>query len=81
TWQRLLGARPLLSSISGCTQKFTDVSAPVQEPYSNYIDGELTPEEIEAGPSASAYLKIGDQKQVFVVLAFAEQNPLTGNTQ
>ncbi|MDF4881421.1 YjbF family lipoprotein, partial [Vibrio parahaemolyticus] len=29
---------------------------------------------------ASAYLKIGDQKQVFVVLAFAEQNPLTGNT-
>lgn len=61
--------------------KFNDVSATVQEAYGNYIDVELTPEEVEAVPYASAYLKIGDQKQVFVVLAFAEQNPLTGNTQ
>ncbi|HCH1499072.1 TPA: YjbF family lipoprotein [Vibrio parahaemolyticus] len=80
-WIRLLIALPLLSSIFGCTQKFNDVSATVQEAYGNYIDVELTPEEIEAVPYASAYLKIGDQKQVFVVLAFAEQNPLTGNTQ
>ncbi|MEK2079342.1 YjbF family lipoprotein [Vibrio parahaemolyticus] len=80
-WMRLLIALPLLSSIFGCTQKFNDVSATVQEAYGNYIDVELTPEEIEAVPYASAYLKIGDQKQVFVVLAFAEQNPLTGHTQ
>ncbi|MCQ9084837.1 YjbF family lipoprotein [Vibrio harveyi] len=80
-WMRLLIALPLLSSIFGCTQKFNDVSATVQEAYGNYIDVELTPEEIEAVPYASAYLKIGDQKQVFIVLAFAEQNPLTGNTQ
>lgn len=80
-WMRLLIALPLLSSIFGCTQKFNDVSATVQEAYGNYIDVELTPEEIEAVPYASAYLKIGSQKQVFVVLAFAEQNPLTGNTQ
>ncbi|EJO2022775.1 YjbF family lipoprotein [Vibrio parahaemolyticus] len=80
-WMRLLIALPLLSLIFGCTQKFNDVSATVQEAYSNYIDVELTPEEIEAVPYASAYLKIGDQKQVFVVLAFAEKNPLTGNTQ
>ncbi|ELB2734419.1 TPA: YjbF family lipoprotein [Vibrio alginolyticus] len=80
-WMRLLIALPLLSSIFGCTQKFNDVSATVQEAYGNYIDVELTPEEIEAVPYASAYLKIGNQKQVFVVLAFAEPNPLTGNTQ
>ena len=80
-WMRLLIALPLMSSIFGCTQKFNDVSATVQEAYSNYIDVELTSEEIEAVPYASAYLKIGDQKQVFVVLAFAEKNPLTGNTQ
>ncbi|MPS38846.1 YjbF family lipoprotein [Vibrio sp. VGrn 2] len=80
-WMRLLIALPLLSSIFGCTQKFNDVSATVQEAYGNYIDVELTPEEIEAVPYASAYLKIGSQKQVFVVLAFAEPNPLTGNTQ
>ncbi|EPA1952429.1 YjbF family lipoprotein [Vibrio alginolyticus] len=80
-WMRLLIVLPLLSSIFGCTQKFNDVSATVQEAYGNYIDVELTPKEIEAVPYASAYLKIGDQKQVFVVLAFAEQNPLTGNAQ
>ncbi|QRZ21178.1 YjbF family lipoprotein [Vibrio sp. sp1] len=80
-WMRLLIVLPLLSSIFGCTQKFNDVSATVQEAYGNYIDVELTPEEIEAVPYASAYLKIGNQKQVFVVLAFAEPNPLTGNTQ
>ncbi len=72
---------PAISLMFGCTQKFNDVSATVQEAYGNYINIELTSKEIEAIPYASAYLKIGDQKQVFVVLAFAEQNPLTGKTQ
>ena len=80
-WMRLLVVLPVLSLTFGCTQKFNDVSATVQEAYDNYIDVELTPEEIEAVPYASAYLKIGSQKQVFVVLAFAELNPLTGQTQ
>lgn len=78
---RLLVFLPVLSLTFGCTQKFNDVSATVQEAYGNYIDVELTPEEIESVPYASAYLKIGSQKQVFVVLAFAESNPLTGQTQ
>ncbi|PFG45488.1 group 4 capsule polysaccharide lipoprotein GfcB/YjbF [Vibrio sp. ES.051] len=80
-WTRLLVALPVLSLTFGCTQKFNDVSATVQEAYGNYIDVELTPNEIEAIPYASAYLKIGSQKQVFVVLAFAERNPLTGKIQ
>lgn len=80
-WKRLLLILPVSSLMFGCTQKFNDVSATVQEAYGNYIDVELTPQEIEAVPYASAYLKIGNQKQVFVVLAFAEQNPLTGKTQ
>lgn len=66
---------------SGCTQKFNDVSATVQEAYSNYIDVELSPQEIEEIPYASAYLRIGSQKQVFVVLAFAELNRKTQQTQ
>lgn len=81
TWMRLLVVLPVISLTFGCTQKFNDVSATVQEAYGNYIDVELTPEEIEAVPYASAYLKIGNQKQVFVVLAFAESNPRTGQTQ
>ncbi|WP_181136948.1 YjbF family lipoprotein [Vibrio jasicida] len=80
-WMHLLVVLPVLGLTFGCTQKFNDVSATVQEAYGNYIDVELTPEEIEAVPYASAYLKIGSQKQVFVVLAFAESNPLTGQTQ
>ncbi|CAH1568957.1 YjbF family lipoprotein [Vibrio rotiferianus] len=80
-WIRLLVALPILSLTVGCTQKFNDVSATVQEAYNNYVDVELTPDEIKAVPYASAYLKIGNQKQVFVVLAFAEHNPLTDKTQ
>lgn len=80
-WTRLLVSLPLLSLSFGCTQKFNDVSATVREAYGNYIDVELTPAEIDAVPYASAYLKIGNQKQVFVVLAFAELNPLTEKTQ
>ncbi len=79
-WKRVFFIIPAIILMFGCTQKFNDVSATVQEAYSNYIDVELTPQEIEAVPYASAYLKIGNQKQVFVVLAFAEQNPLTGKT-
>ena len=80
-WTRLLVSLPLLSLSFGCTQKFNDVSATVQEAYGNYIDVELTPDEIEAIPYASAYLKIGNQKQVFVILAFAEKNPSTNKIQ
>ncbi|EKA7361323.1 TPA: YjbF family lipoprotein [Vibrio parahaemolyticus] len=77
-WIRQLLILPLLF---GCTQKFNDVSATVQEAYGNYIDVEMTPEEINAVPYASAYLKLGNQKQVFVVLAFAERNRLSGKKQ
>ena len=80
-WIQPLLALPLLGLLFGCTQKFNDVSATVQEAYSNYIDVEMTTEEINAVPYASAYLKLGNQKQVFVVLAFAEQNQLSGKKQ
>ncbi|MBR9873090.1 YjbF family lipoprotein [Vibrio sp. J1-1] len=80
-WKYLLLILPAVSLMFGCTQKFNDVSATVQEAYGNYIDVELSPQDIEAIPYASAYLKIGNQKQIFVVLAFAEQNPRTGKTQ
>ncbi len=79
--KHLLLILPVISLMFGCTQKFNDVSATVQEAYGNYIDVEMAAEEIEAIPYASAYLRIGSQKQVFVVLAFAEQNPLSGKTQ
>ncbi|MEF1336720.1 YjbF family lipoprotein, partial [Vibrio rotiferianus] len=66
---------------TGCTQKASDVQATVAEAYSNYVDVTLSKKEIQEIPYASAYLKIGTQKQVFVVLAFAETNPLNGAEQ
>lgn len=81
TWLHRLVALVMLSLTFGCTQKFNDVSVTVQEAYGNYIDVELSKADIEAIPYASAYLKIGEQKQVFVTLAFAEHNPLTGHLQ
>ncbi|CAH1528313.1 Regulator [Vibrio rotiferianus] len=66
---------------TGCTQKASDVQATVAEAYSNYVDVTLSKKEIQDIPYASAYLKIGTQKQVFVVLAFAETNPLNGAEQ
>lgn len=66
---------------AGCTQKFNDVSATVEEAYSNNIDVELTSDEIKQVPYASAYLRIGSQRQIFVVLAFAEENKITGAKQ
>ncbi|MCS0085008.1 YjbF family lipoprotein [Vibrio alginolyticus] len=80
-WIRPLLTLPLFFIIQGCTQKFNDVSATVQEAYGNYIDVEMSSDEINAVPYASAYLRLGNQKQVFVVLAFAEQNPLNGKIQ
>ncbi|EHR0552727.1 TPA: YjbF family lipoprotein [Vibrio parahaemolyticus] len=80
-WLMPLLAVPALGLLQGCTQKFTDVSATVKEAYNNYVDVELSSQEIQDIPYASAYLKIGNQKQVFVVLAFAEDNPITGVTQ
>lgn len=65
----------------GCTQKFNDTAATFKEAYSSNIDVSLSPQEILDIPYASAYLRIGNQQQVFVVLAFAEKNPRTGALQ
>lgn len=81
TWLYIGLVVSTLGLLQGCTQKFNDVSATFQEAYNNYIDVELSPQEIKDIPYASAYLTLGDQKQVFVVLAFAEKNPLTDATQ
>lgn len=81
-WQhKLIILLASLSLFTGCTQKFNDVSATAAEAYSNYIDIDLSAEEIRSVPYASAYLKLGKQKQVFVVLAFAEKDPVSGQTQ
>lgn len=70
-----------LLALSGCSQRFQDVNSTLSEAFLGADDVVMTAEQIRELPYASAYLRINDGAQIFVVLAFAEPNPETGNTQ
>lgn len=63
----------------GCTQKFQDVSDTVAAAYDSYVDVELSKQDILAIPYASSYLRLGNQKQIVVVLAFADDMTFINN--
>nr|WP_238930540.1 YjbF family lipoprotein [Vibrio sp. S9_S30] len=58
-----------------------DVGSSLSEAFSASDDVTLSSEEISNIPYASTYVRINDGRQVFMVLAFADINPTTGNTQ
>ncbi|WP_338165582.1 YjbF family lipoprotein [Vibrio sp. 10N] len=70
-----------LLTITACSQRFQDVNATLAEAFLGADDVVMTAEEIKALPYASAYVRINDGAQIFVVLAFAEPNTATGVTQ
>lgn len=59
----------------------TDVGSSLSEAFSTSDDVTLSFDKISELPYASTYVRINDGKQVFMVLAFADLNPQTGNTQ
>lgn len=67
--------------LAGCSQRFQDVNATLSEAILGADDVVMTPEQIKELPYASAYVRINDGPQIFVVLAFAEPNTQTGVTQ
>ncbi|WP_394153169.1 YjbF family lipoprotein [Vibrio maritimus] len=67
--------------LAGCSQRFQDVNATLSEAFLGADDIVMTAEQIESLPYASAYARINDGAQIFVVLAFAEKNPATGEMQ
>ncbi|BDU38880.1 YjbF family lipoprotein [Vibrio nigripulchritudo] len=71
----------LIILASGCTQKMTDVGSSLSEAFTASDDVTLSSDEISELPYASTYVRINDGKQVFMVLAFVDLNPQTGNTQ
>ncbi|RTZ22209.1 YjbF family lipoprotein [Vibrio penaeicida] len=71
----------VVSLLLGCTQKMNDVGSSLSEAFSASDDVTLSQEEISSLPYASTYLRINDGRQVFMVLAFADLNPTTGNTR
>ncbi|WP_260260024.1 YjbF family lipoprotein [Vibrio intestinalis] len=71
----------LLFIISGCSQKSSDSFATAYEAAFGGSDVVLDKETLSQIPYASSYFKINNGPQVFMVLAYAEINPDTGNTQ
>ncbi|ASI89260.1 hypothetical protein BSZ05_05255 [Vibrio mediterranei] len=67
--------------LTACSQRFQDVNATMSEALFGADDIALTPEKIKQLPYASAYVRINEGPQIFVVLAFAEANTKTGVIQ
>ncbi|AZL83737.1 YjbF family lipoprotein [Aliivibrio salmonicida] len=67
--------------LTGCSQKIQDVQSTFNEAVFGMSDVELSAEHINELPYASAFVKINDSHNIFMVLALAESNPTTGVTQ
>ncbi|MGR5134787.1 YjbF family lipoprotein [Vibrio alfacsensis] len=67
--------------LSGCSQRFESVNDTVKEAFFGFDDVNMTTEQIEQLPYASAYFRINDGPQIFMVLAFAEKNPENNQVQ
>ena len=67
--------------LSGCTQRFQDTNATIKEAFFGIDSVEMSTEQVANLPYASAYARINDEHRIFLVLAYAEQNPATGETQ
>ncbi|QCR10293.1 YjbF family lipoprotein [Brenneria rubrifaciens] len=73
----VLIAMPLASILlTGCSQKMDSLSKTAKLAFLGQDDTHVTARQVENTPYASAYLKVGNAPQAFVVLAFAEQQQL-----
>ncbi|SON51022.1 YjbF family lipoprotein [Vibrio tapetis] len=66
-----------LFTLSGCTNKMDNVNDTVKALYDSYQDIELSTSEVEQLPYPSAYVRLNDGQQIYMVLAFADINPET----
>ncbi len=67
--------------LTGCTQKFSDTNATINEALFGAQDTEISAEYIKNLPYASSYVRINNGPRIFMVLAFAEVNPVSQQTQ
>ncbi len=67
--------------LSGCSQRFQDVNSTLDEALFGFDDFTHAQEHVADLPYASMYVRINQGPQLFMVLAYAETNPVTGNTQ
>ncbi len=75
---RVLIAIPLLSMVlTGCSQNVEQVRKTFKLAFFGQDDTYVTASKVANTPYASAYLKVGEAPQAFVVLAFVEGHRLT----
>ncbi|KHT52216.1 YjbF family lipoprotein [Vibrio sinaloensis] len=67
--------------LSGCSQRFQDVNSTLDEALFGFDDFTHDQAYVADLPYASMYVRINQGPQLFMVLAYAETNPVTGNTQ
>ncbi|MDN3608434.1 YjbF family lipoprotein [Vibrio ostreicida] len=65
----------------GCTQRFSDTNDTLKEALFGFDNISLDKQAISQLPYASSYFKINDGPQIFMVLAFVEKQPISGNLQ
>ncbi|EKZ9226819.1 YjbF family lipoprotein [Vibrio vulnificus] len=61
--------------LSGCVQRFDDMSTTLNEAFFGAEDISQTSQQVLALPYASTYMRINDGQRIFMVLGYAEQNP------
>ena len=71
----------VLGTLSGCSQKFQDVNATMQEAFLGFDDINMTQAQVAELDYASIYARINHGPQIFMVLALVDINPITGNEQ
>lgn len=69
----------VLLLLSGCTQKASDISSTLSEAFWGFDDINLSKESVEKIPYASSYFRINHGQQIFMVLAFVEENAINKN--
>lgn len=80
TWGKLLLVFHMLL-LAGCSQTTSNVGDTLQEAFLGLDDVDVSPDTIRELPYASTYVRINNGQRVFMVLAFAEKNPRTGDEQ
>ncbi|EKO3910283.1 YjbF family lipoprotein [Vibrio fluvialis] len=70
-----------ITLLAGCSQRISSVNETLKEAFWGIDDVELSAQQISELPFASTYVRLNDGPRVFMVLAYAEKNPETGQTQ
>lgn len=82
-WRNLLkvGNATVLLLLVGCSSQISSVNDTLKEAFWGIDDVTLSAEQVNELPYASTYVRLNNGPRVFMVLAFAEKNPVTGNAQ